>query len=184
MINIPIEAWSVEGISALASSLSKPLVMDAMTANMCQYSVESLFGHCLGNCTKRPRTEEEKQRKNVHNQNKNWQQRVHNGNGNRQEYMKRNVNNVGVNDANKSVGQNDKGKVNQVNKGTMERNKFEVLNEVNTNEDSKVRTLKDRLLKEQEDKRKNVEDVFDNEDGISQTMTWDNVIGLSKGILK
>nr|GEX56979.1 RNA-directed DNA polymerase, eukaryota, reverse transcriptase zinc-binding domain protein [Tanacetum cinerariifolium] len=39
MINIPMEAWSVEGISALACSLGKPLVMDEMTIHMCQYGV-------------------------------------------------------------------------------------------------------------------------------------------------
>ncbi|GKC58901.1 RNA-directed DNA polymerase, eukaryota, reverse transcriptase zinc-binding domain protein [Tanacetum coccineum] len=35
MVDVPLEAWSIEGISALASSLGKPLIMDTMTANMC-----------------------------------------------------------------------------------------------------------------------------------------------------
>nr|GEY25357.1 hypothetical protein [Tanacetum cinerariifolium] len=35
LFNIPLEAWSVKGISALASRLGKPLVMDDMTTNMC-----------------------------------------------------------------------------------------------------------------------------------------------------
>ncbi|GJZ35071.1 RNA-directed DNA polymerase, eukaryota, reverse transcriptase zinc-binding domain protein [Tanacetum coccineum] len=35
LFNIPLEAWSVKGISALASRLGKPLVMDDMTASMC-----------------------------------------------------------------------------------------------------------------------------------------------------
>nr|GEV70538.1 zinc knuckle CX2CX4HX4C [Tanacetum cinerariifolium]GEV70975.1 zinc knuckle CX2CX4HX4C [Tanacetum cinerariifolium] len=35
-------------------------------------------------------------------------------------------------------------------------------------------------LKEQEDYGKNVEDVYENEEGIAQTMTADNVSGLSK----
>ncbi|GKB67000.1 RNA-directed DNA polymerase, eukaryota, reverse transcriptase zinc-binding domain protein [Tanacetum coccineum] len=35
LFNIPLEAWSVKGISALASKLGKPLVMDDMTASMC-----------------------------------------------------------------------------------------------------------------------------------------------------
>ena len=39
MVNIPMEAWSVEGISAMASSLGKPLVMDSVTAHMCQFGV-------------------------------------------------------------------------------------------------------------------------------------------------
>ncbi|GJX34585.1 RNA-directed DNA polymerase, eukaryota, reverse transcriptase zinc-binding domain protein [Tanacetum coccineum] len=37
MIDVPLEAWSTEGISALASSLGKPLIMDNMTAKRCQY---------------------------------------------------------------------------------------------------------------------------------------------------
>ncbi|GJZ07587.1 RNA-directed DNA polymerase, eukaryota, reverse transcriptase zinc-binding domain protein [Tanacetum coccineum] len=35
MIEVPLEAWSVDGISALASSLGNPLVMDNMTVDMC-----------------------------------------------------------------------------------------------------------------------------------------------------
>nr|GEV64654.1 zinc knuckle CX2CX4HX4C [Tanacetum cinerariifolium] len=35
IINVPIEAWSVKGISALASSLGKPIIMDDMTARIC-----------------------------------------------------------------------------------------------------------------------------------------------------
>ncbi|GJR73214.1 RNA-directed DNA polymerase, eukaryota, reverse transcriptase zinc-binding domain protein [Tanacetum coccineum] len=35
LYNIPLEAWSVKGLSALASRLGKPLVMDDMTASMC-----------------------------------------------------------------------------------------------------------------------------------------------------
>ncbi|GJU12167.1 RNA-directed DNA polymerase, eukaryota, reverse transcriptase zinc-binding domain protein [Tanacetum coccineum] len=34
--NIPLEAWCVEGISAISSSIGKPLIMDSMTANMCK----------------------------------------------------------------------------------------------------------------------------------------------------
>ncbi|GKA07497.1 RNA-directed DNA polymerase, eukaryota, reverse transcriptase zinc-binding domain protein [Tanacetum coccineum] len=37
LVNIPMEAWSSEGISALASSLGKPLQMDNMTARRCQF---------------------------------------------------------------------------------------------------------------------------------------------------
>nr|GFB02039.1 hypothetical protein [Tanacetum cinerariifolium] len=36
LINIPMEAWSKEGISALASSLGKPLRMDNTTAQICK----------------------------------------------------------------------------------------------------------------------------------------------------
>ncbi|GKF02069.1 zinc knuckle CX2CX4HX4C containing protein, partial [Tanacetum coccineum] len=35
MFNVPLEAWSVEGLSALASSVGKPILMDTITANMC-----------------------------------------------------------------------------------------------------------------------------------------------------
>nr|GEZ68719.1 hypothetical protein [Tanacetum cinerariifolium] len=33
--NVPLEAWFVEGLSAIASSIGKPIVMDSMTAIMC-----------------------------------------------------------------------------------------------------------------------------------------------------
>ncbi|GKA26637.1 RNA-directed DNA polymerase, eukaryota, reverse transcriptase zinc-binding domain protein [Tanacetum coccineum] len=35
LFNVPLQAWSVKGISVLSSRLGKPLVMDSMTANMC-----------------------------------------------------------------------------------------------------------------------------------------------------
>ncbi|GKE62411.1 zinc knuckle CX2CX4HX4C containing protein, partial [Tanacetum coccineum] len=35
IVNVPLEAWTMEGISALASSLGKPIMMDTMAANMC-----------------------------------------------------------------------------------------------------------------------------------------------------
>nr|GEX46196.1 hypothetical protein [Tanacetum cinerariifolium] len=37
MFDIPFEAWSHKGISKLASSIGKPLIMDEMIANMCQF---------------------------------------------------------------------------------------------------------------------------------------------------
>ncbi|GJY08659.1 RNA-directed DNA polymerase, eukaryota, reverse transcriptase zinc-binding domain protein [Tanacetum coccineum] len=36
MSNTPFEAWSAKGISALASRIGKPLIIDAVTAGMCQ----------------------------------------------------------------------------------------------------------------------------------------------------
>ncbi|GKA86412.1 RNA-directed DNA polymerase, eukaryota, reverse transcriptase zinc-binding domain protein [Tanacetum coccineum] len=35
MRNVPMEAWSVKGISALASSIGKPMIMDEVTTKMC-----------------------------------------------------------------------------------------------------------------------------------------------------
>ncbi|GKD00609.1 RNA-directed DNA polymerase, eukaryota, reverse transcriptase zinc-binding domain protein, partial [Tanacetum coccineum] len=35
MINVPMKAWSVKEISALASSIGKPVIMDEITAMMC-----------------------------------------------------------------------------------------------------------------------------------------------------
>ncbi|GJW92197.1 retrovirus-related pol polyprotein from transposon TNT 1-94 [Tanacetum coccineum] len=35
LVNVPLEAWTVEGISAIASSLGKPMMMDTNTATMC-----------------------------------------------------------------------------------------------------------------------------------------------------
>ncbi|GKA72537.1 RNA-directed DNA polymerase, eukaryota, reverse transcriptase zinc-binding domain protein [Tanacetum coccineum] len=37
LCNLPFEAWSINGISALASRIGKPLIMDAMTASMCKH---------------------------------------------------------------------------------------------------------------------------------------------------
>lgn len=37
MYDVPLEAWTVQGISSLASSQGKPLSMDDMIARMCQY---------------------------------------------------------------------------------------------------------------------------------------------------
>ncbi|GJT58169.1 RNA-directed DNA polymerase, eukaryota, reverse transcriptase zinc-binding domain protein [Tanacetum coccineum] len=35
MMNVPMEPWSVKGISALASSIGKPIIMDEVTTKMC-----------------------------------------------------------------------------------------------------------------------------------------------------
>ncbi|GJU69887.1 RNA-directed DNA polymerase, eukaryota, reverse transcriptase zinc-binding domain protein [Tanacetum coccineum] len=40
--NVPLEAWSVKGISALASNLGKPIVIDSMTASMCHKGIGNL----------------------------------------------------------------------------------------------------------------------------------------------
>ncbi|GJW70337.1 RNA-directed DNA polymerase, eukaryota, reverse transcriptase zinc-binding domain protein [Tanacetum coccineum] len=37
LMNVLMEAWTVKGISKIASSLGKPIIMDAMTTNLCQY---------------------------------------------------------------------------------------------------------------------------------------------------
>ena len=42
MVNVPMEAWSVDGISSMASSLGTPIVMDNMTALMFQHGVGRL----------------------------------------------------------------------------------------------------------------------------------------------
>lgn len=39
LLNVPMEAWSVKGISALLSFLGKPIIMDDMTAKMCMSMV-------------------------------------------------------------------------------------------------------------------------------------------------
>ncbi|GJY79667.1 RNA-directed DNA polymerase, eukaryota, reverse transcriptase zinc-binding domain protein [Tanacetum coccineum] len=39
LCNIPIEAWTVKGISALASRIRKPLIMDYVTASKCKQGV-------------------------------------------------------------------------------------------------------------------------------------------------
>ncbi|GKA53168.1 zinc knuckle CX2CX4HX4C containing protein [Tanacetum coccineum] len=35
LVNVPMEAWSVKGISALASSIGKPVIMDEVATKMC-----------------------------------------------------------------------------------------------------------------------------------------------------
>ncbi|GKC62627.1 RNA-directed DNA polymerase, eukaryota, reverse transcriptase zinc-binding domain protein [Tanacetum coccineum] len=44
IINVPLEAWSVDGISVIASSLGKPIMMDNNTATMCHkaWSVDGI----------------------------------------------------------------------------------------------------------------------------------------------
>ena len=39
MMNVPMEARSKDGISAMASCLGKPKMMDSITAKMCQLGV-------------------------------------------------------------------------------------------------------------------------------------------------
>ncbi|GKC01623.1 ATPase, F1/V1/A1 complex, alpha/beta subunit, partial [Tanacetum coccineum] len=42
IMNVPLEAWCLEGISALASSLGRPILMDSMTVMMCHKGVGNL----------------------------------------------------------------------------------------------------------------------------------------------
>ncbi|GJV50025.1 zinc knuckle CX2CX4HX4C containing protein [Tanacetum coccineum] len=39
MCNVPLEAWTTKGISALASRVGKPMVMDSVTASMCKMGI-------------------------------------------------------------------------------------------------------------------------------------------------
>nr|GEV37364.1 RNA-directed DNA polymerase, eukaryota, reverse transcriptase zinc-binding domain protein [Tanacetum cinerariifolium] len=39
MTDVPLEAWSIDGISALASSVGNPLITNNMTANMCHNGI-------------------------------------------------------------------------------------------------------------------------------------------------
>lgn len=39
LAEIPLEAWTVEGISAIGSSVGKPIIMDSMTAYVCKNGV-------------------------------------------------------------------------------------------------------------------------------------------------
>lgn len=42
MVNISLEAWSVDGLSALASSVGVPILMDSMTATICHKGMGNL----------------------------------------------------------------------------------------------------------------------------------------------
>ena len=35
LMNMPLEAWTVKGVSAIASSIGKPLITDKTTAKVC-----------------------------------------------------------------------------------------------------------------------------------------------------
>ena len=42
LVNIPLEAWSVDGISALASSVGLPIIMNHITATICDKGLGNL----------------------------------------------------------------------------------------------------------------------------------------------
>nr|GEV67442.1 hypothetical protein [Tanacetum cinerariifolium] len=70
LFNIPLEAWSVKGISALASRLGKPLVMGDMTASMCHNGTgRHSDSRCYKNGTKKDQMKNNKGTKiNHHNE--------------------------------------------------------------------------------------------------------------------
>ena len=41
-VNLPLEAWTTKGLSAIASRISKPIRMDTMTARVCNQGVRRL----------------------------------------------------------------------------------------------------------------------------------------------
>ncbi|PWA61869.1 hypothetical protein CTI12_AA365960 [Artemisia annua] len=50
MSNVPLEAWSLKGISALASSLGKPMVMDIYDWKPTRCAECKVFGHDFSRC--------------------------------------------------------------------------------------------------------------------------------------
>ncbi|GJX98938.1 RNA-directed DNA polymerase, eukaryota, reverse transcriptase zinc-binding domain protein [Tanacetum coccineum] len=48
LYNIPLEAWTIKGINAIASGLGKPLIMDKTTTKMCRGG--TVFGHTVSTC--------------------------------------------------------------------------------------------------------------------------------------
>ncbi|GKE14412.1 zinc knuckle CX2CX4HX4C containing protein [Tanacetum coccineum] len=38
IMNVPLEAWNVEGISRLAGMIGNPIIMDRITTSMCEKS--------------------------------------------------------------------------------------------------------------------------------------------------
>ncbi|GKD25977.1 RNA-directed DNA polymerase, eukaryota, reverse transcriptase zinc-binding domain protein, partial [Tanacetum coccineum] len=198
MINIPMEAWSMEGISALASSLGKPKIMDEMTANMCQFGVgrtdfarvlvEIDVKEDLKDVTKIDYMGKDNTIKGTKEVAGTYVE------GNKQVYKEKNVQNGG-NDGNANIGvhkdQSNKSNSGSSNRNNRDKNKFKVLNEVIFKDDIDLRILKDRMLyfkdqweinrlKEKEDKGMKEEDVYGIEEGIAQTTTDDNSSGLSK----
>ncbi|GKE19778.1 RNA-directed DNA polymerase, eukaryota, reverse transcriptase zinc-binding domain protein, partial [Tanacetum coccineum] len=42
LVKLPLEAWTVKGISSIASSLDKPLIMDKVTTQMCTEGIDRI----------------------------------------------------------------------------------------------------------------------------------------------
>ncbi|GJX49554.1 ATPase, F1/V1/A1 complex, alpha/beta subunit [Tanacetum coccineum] len=50
LCNVPMEAWTVKGINAIASGLGKPLIMDKTTARMCKDGTGNKFKENIEIC--------------------------------------------------------------------------------------------------------------------------------------
>ncbi|GJV17758.1 RNA-directed DNA polymerase, eukaryota, reverse transcriptase zinc-binding domain protein [Tanacetum coccineum] len=193
LINIPMEGWSIEGISALSCSLGKPMVMDEMTANMCQYGVgRSDCARVLVGVEAKKELKDvikiEYIGKNKHVKGTkevavmydwkpeccsycnvfghclgkfNMRPRIEEGEKERMEASERAKKSSGAKQTEIFIEvQHRKRNVQNQRRNWQTKNQWEI----------------DRL-KEQEDQGTNVEDVYENEEGIAQTMTVDNVSG-------
>nr|GEU71621.1 hypothetical protein [Tanacetum cinerariifolium] len=162
LVNIPIEGWSMEGISALASSLGTPKVMDEKTAQMCQFGVgrthfarvlvEIEVNKDLQEVIKIEYIGENKDVKGTKlvNVMYDWKpERKENvGEGNKNEDRMRNME-KGDNSKSGSQNQRSASPKTQNKEQNVNKNKFSVLDEENTNESNELRILKDREVVDQ-----------------------------------
>ncbi|GJW15824.1 hypothetical protein Tco_0019957 [Tanacetum coccineum] len=239
-MHIPIEGWSVEGISALASSLGKPKIMDEITAHMCQngvgrtdyarvlveieankelkdvikveytdknknvkgtkevkvIDVEEVMAKTGNEGKAKEMTDDgfigvQNRKKVVQNQRWNWQKKSNHEERNKTQFVQK-----GMEEGASSSNGNQNGKKSKELK--MLRDTIVVdqflnkklqpsCSEVSKWSNDMVKYFKDRWeidrLKEKEDQMQNMEDVFENDEGIAQTLTADTVKGLGKGSL-
>ncbi|GJR71586.1 RNA-directed DNA polymerase, eukaryota, reverse transcriptase zinc-binding domain protein [Tanacetum coccineum] len=163
LINVPLEAWSKEGISALSSSLGKPLIMDTMTTQMCKYGFGRLeYARVLVEFDVKKGFKEkiEVQYRNKENEVK-GSKTVKDENVN----VKKNSN------VQSKVWPIQKDNLNAMKKTA---NKYVVLSEMNEEERNELNVLKDRIiekwaedrLKEDNKDAKNLEDVIENEEQV------------------
>ncbi|GKC48607.1 RNA-directed DNA polymerase, eukaryota, reverse transcriptase zinc-binding domain protein [Tanacetum coccineum] len=167
LTNVPLESWSEEGVSALASSLGKPLIMDNMTTQMCKYGFGRLeyveyswkpeiCSHCLvfgygdKNCVKRPQTTIESEL------NKEKVKSVDNDKEEIEVTIGKELKNVGKQDMNVNNKRSNfvHNKVWPIHKETLNAmkktsNKYAVLSEMNEDARNDFNVLKDRIIVDQ-----------------------------------
>ncbi|GJV16634.1 RNA-directed DNA polymerase, eukaryota, reverse transcriptase zinc-binding domain protein [Tanacetum coccineum] len=155
IVNVPLEAWCVKGISAMATSLGKPILMDSMTAAMCHKSTGNIsYASVLVemDSEKERKNEIEIQSGNYANvKNNQYSQKQSNGFGridrpenSRKEYKKRQADadaNVKSKEKNKwKVGENA---VDEIRKSS---NKYYVLDSLPEDNDLELIMLKERMI--------------------------------------
>ncbi|GJY36109.1 RNA-directed DNA polymerase, eukaryota, reverse transcriptase zinc-binding domain protein [Tanacetum coccineum] len=233
LVNVPLEAWSKEGISALASSLGKPLIMDTMTAKryslgegrmdfariLVEFDVMKGFKEKIElqyrdkdnnkKGTKHVKVEyawkpdicshckvfrDRKQQKDRRNFNDG--RKINDEIRNKRDIWKRKEVNEGKQNNFRGEEQEKKGNDKDKRDGVRSRNKFEVLNGMDTdNEELEIlktirinwKSIKNQLeinkLKDMEDGNKDIKDVLEANSGIAKDLSTEEVEGMDTTIL-